>query len=173
MPIFSGGGGLLTRTVTLTHAQILALPTTPVVVVPATQTPNYASDLTSAPLVLGGYVLLSNYAVAYTNVNAAAQLLLNLGSDLGSLPQIGGQLMAQTTLQAGDAFAPLIGADYFTTATAPPLGPIPGAFNHNFFDNAVVLSIDNKGSGNLTGGNAANKLVVSLVYAVASLPVVN
>jgi len=175
VPIISGGGdGIRVASVTLTNAQILALPTTPVVVIPATQTPNYGTDLTAAPIVVGGYVLLSNYVAAYTNVDPTAALGLTMGSDLGSgIGMVGGLLAPASLLESGDAFLRIIGADYEPTNTFPALAPHVFAFTHNYFDNAIVVYIDNAAAGNLTGGNVANKMVIRLLYVTAPIPTVN
>jgi len=176
---FSGGKAAIPQhaTVTLTNAQIKLLPTVPIVIVPATETPNYATNLTSIPVLIGGFIILSNYGVAYTGVDADAAFSFFLGSD--SAMDVGGSNMVSRTLLRGNAA--IAGGDGFAyvnpgrnAISSPSEGlfletMVASAFEGNFYDNAIVFGLDNNAGGNLGGGHADNTIKVTLVYTVLDL----
>jgi hypothetical protein len=168
--VSSRGGGIRVASRTFTNAQIKASPTVPLVLIPATESPNYATNLTRVPVILGGRVTLSNYAVAYTNRNADAGITLLLGSD--ATPDMDGSsalcvpiLRGQTSLGGGDAICSILPG----LLNVAPVSVIGGAFEGNFLDNAVMFAIDNQGNGNLTAGDPTNTLTVTVLYCVVDV----
>lgn len=150
-------GALQQVTVTLTDAQIKALPTTPVALLPAVPGRVYR------PVDL----LISNkWTADYTNVNAGVIIKAPLGpivnswyfamatSDVITLLQPGGDAL----FAASQTLLSLVWGGTFGPAT---LSQIVGeGFN---------LLIDNQGDGNLTGGDPANTLTVTVFYVEVDL----
>lgn len=166
--------GIIQVAIPLTNADILALPTTPIPLVAA------PAAGTRIKLVGGSYSFDTS-AGAYTNINAtAARLiirhtgatnsLLNLIADDSNytltdftslLGTAGANVVDLTTfLQAIDSGA-FIGVAGYTTSLINPTSEVDGT--------AVEIAVDNNGSGDLTGGNAANSGTVTLYYVVETL----
>jgi hypothetical protein len=163
--------------ITLTNERIKTLPTIPIVIFPATQTPNYATSLTKVPHIIGGWILASNYQVGYTNRHADAAFGVFLGSD--SVPDIGSSnlqcvpiMRGQTTVENGDGYAAIVPGRFSIVDPSPNpiyMTALSGAFENNFYDNALVFGLDNHGNGNLTGGHATNTLKIMLLTAEVSI----
>lgn len=165
----SGGSILHQSRLILNDAQIRDLPTTPRVLIVATETPDYGGDLLTIPIFVSGVVYQSNYVVAYNDVDPDALLKLYLGSDLGSVEWTTGGPSAGA-LQGGDFLVPFLPATFVTNArNGVQLGSTGIALSGNFYDNAVVVTIDNNGAGNLTGGHADNKIIVTASYHILNL----
>jgi hypothetical protein len=157
-------------TVILTDAQIKALPTTPVVIIPATETPNYTTNLTEVPVIVGGLMLANNYAVAYSNVDNAAYFELVLGTD--HTPWGSNTTTYPAFAIGGDAMVQLIAGPFAATAVPGALiGPSSTGFDRNFYDNAVRLAMNNQSAGDLTDGDPTNTLQITLLYTF--IPVVS
>lgn len=165
------GFNLQSATVSLTDAQIKALPTTPITIASAP-----GSGLALVPLY--GGLLSQTTAGAYTNIDAAgytevlvgssALILSNVPNDTlitnGSTTRLT-QLLGSTTPR----YAPLV--PYMDTEDVDQWGPIPHLVDTAAITNLpLTIDIVNGGSGNLTGGNAANALRVMVVYAVVAVP---
>lgn len=158
-----------TKTI-LTNAQILALPTTAITVVPAPG----ASRLIM-PLL---YIVRSRISAgAYTNLNA--------GGFAGI--QYNGAFTASGFIADSLTTTPVLAyfSDFFGTATdwllylqpyfqqVEPSSDEWGVFpvlhaTGNIINKALEIFVDNQGSGNFTGGNAANSLEVTTLYTVES-----
>lgn len=159
--------GLAAVTKTLTDAQVKALP---------------AATLTGFTLVAAqgaGTVilpvsgLLVKYGAAYTNVTAAAFLLVGYSGfnsqDMSAHGSAGGGGFLDTALDETLAI-PLTG--FGTDMAVPPAqvsptgqpGPLSALSNLD-----LVLFADNAGAGNFTGGGAGNSVVVHLLYTVLSV----
>jgi hypothetical protein len=184
MPIMGGGGGgaaaVLSHSATLTDAQIKTLPTTSVEIIPASGA-GLAIDLLRIALV----VRISEPGQVYTNISAvsgangpgfsfsydgAAQIALTLcngtyfGNDFvdsllgeNSNVGIGGNVVfSGPWFDVGD---PDMGAE-------PWMGEVRG---DDLDDRAVVLRLVNPGSGDLTGGDPANSMIVRSLYTLAPL----
>lgn len=163
---------------TLTDAQIKALPTTPITLVAAP-----ASGFRIK--ILGGTMRLNNAAGAYTNINTAyCELRVNVtaGWRLAGPVLVNDTEWSVALTGMTDVFGNA--ATYVLDVPTPGLlypvdagaqsGNSSGQLLLNPFNipptadvdaKAALLSINNNGSGNLTGGNAANSLKVTLYYA--------
>ena len=144
----------------LTNAEILLLPTTPVIIIPATETLNY----TGFPSVLYyptiTYALLDSSGGGYTNVSTGATdgLVLAWGSDwsvtigFSGEPQLpaGGLEYGFLRSQIGPRFQSFWVIPDFCSAG-------------DFQDNAMVITASNS-AGNYTGGNASNTLTIRGYY---------
>ena len=161
---------VLSRTVTLTDAQIKALPSGPVILVAATETLGYSGTPSQLVIPLACLVVLDNSAGAYTNVNIPARLVLTIGSDWSSdyataTNSYDDQDMATPLTVAGDAW--LAGFVAFEAKNRGTIlgGDLSGAIE----DNAVGIALTNGALGALTGGNAANTMKVTVLYTVVDL----
>lgn len=170
----NGAGTVFVKQFPLTDAQIKALPTTALTVIAAPPT-GYTIK------VLGASIYVNTTAGAYTNINAtycaAFQLTFNVASAAWEvapvindnttttpLTQVNALLGAAAekrhTLVAANFFAPAaVGADLWVTDNDTPLMSAIEA-------QPLVVSIDNNGSGNLTGGNAANTGLLVVTYTL-------
>jgi hypothetical protein len=138
------------KTVTLTNAQIKALPSTDVEIVPAPGTGKviqYVSVRASIDASAGDY----------TNVHADANFFLQY---------VGGTAF---TLAAEDFWyhpgGPAL-SGYFQSDES--VGP--GLYNLSDYENrAIATNANNSGQGDFTGGNAANSLTITVWYGVMDI----
>jgi hypothetical protein len=173
MPFFGGGGGSDVQhqdTITLTNAQILALPTTAVEVLAAP-----GANKLIVPLVI---LLHMKWVADYGNINATAMLKADLAgnfivglresvlSGITSLLAGGGPDGTWVSLGLNNAIAQGV-----TTTATPninththPIGADSGFYDADLVNVPLTISMDNQGSGVLTGGDADNELQVSAAY---------
>jgi hypothetical protein len=156
-----GGGGsslLQTVQVVLTDAQIKALPTTPVELVPA--------QGAGTVILLKDVLLHKNFGVGYTNADAdSAYLSAVLGDDdleglelQANVPS--GVSWLAGTMQSGEAFY------WFRYQHPDAFNKAAEVFGSNCVDAAAFLYVDNAGNGDFDGGDPANTLKVTVYYIV-------
>ena len=164
MPVISGGGGagpVLAATVTLTDAEIKALPTTGSV------------DPFGFPIVAGiaGSLLVPiafSFALRgfYTNLDAAMAMQVAY-SGFDGLP-VSATISRELFVSGNEGVvSPVtywqnLTADHFpATGAGTPLTDLDGA--------GLILWVGNGAAGDFTGGDPANTLKVSTVYAAVPL----
>lgn len=162
----------------LTDAQIKTLPTTPVTLISAP-----ASGLA---VQLVGTVLLSMRASAgaYTNVNATSANITIQMAGAGPWLALGPQNDSTLATPLG-RLTTFLGAVNRMTYLVPYaeaiqsgggagdwgyIQPVVDGPQTAYVATAVQLAADNNGSGNWTGGNAANTLNVVLYYTLTTVP---
>lgn len=172
-------GQILKKTATLTNAQIKALPTTPI-------------ELIGAPgagyriKIISGSMRFDNTAGVYTNINASYFAVQIHNPSLDWV--VGGAWINDDTLtfpltQGTDVFNGGAGSR-LTDLIVPAYSGRDGGASSGVatwvyaegntatadYDNtAVQISIDNNSAGVLTGGNAANTLLVNLLYTIEAV----
>lgn len=147
---FTGGGGssYLVASVTLTDAQIKALPSGNIEIVAAPGIGQYIYPI--------GVAFALNIVEAYTNVtiNNPPQVWFKT-SEIG----IASSALDNFAFTTPDKYATLLRTEftngYYTDADVE--------------NKAVELNIGNTGAGNFTGGNAANTLKVTVYYVMIKL----
>jgi hypothetical protein len=166
--IAGGVGGLSVGTpVTITHANILTLPTTPVAVVSA---PVAGSML----IPLGAILVADCSAGDYTNIDAAAFLKV---ADAALAVEVLTILDEATNGGVSALLAPG-GAPSFASLIPWPGTPYGAAptgetevFDPTAIDGvALAIQADNGASGDFTGGDALNTLTVTVVYVNVATP---
>lgn len=144
--------------VTLTDAQIKALPTTPVELVAA---PGAGKIL----LILSAFMLLDTSAGAYTNVNAAATGGVDIGGAYGNFMQVLDPAGLVPALEGTDVLAfkldtavYISGDQVYNNVAAYTVG--------DYVNTPIIIDLENSSDGNFTGGNAANTLKVTALYTI-------
>lgn len=158
-PLGVGAAGAIASVTTiLTDAQIKALPTTAVEVVPA---PGAGLSL----LFIAALFVCDSTAGAYTNINVNARLYID-DADEGynqsdNIPETG--VSAVSFLLGGTISSVRVKMVGNSATSVPPE-------TQGVHENAGLrLTGSNVGSGNFTGGNAANTLKVTVLYAAVSV----
>ncbi len=157
-------------TVTLTDAQVKALPTTPFSLVAA---PGSGLLLVPHQIIL----MVNTNAAIYTNINAASSIWAGLGSAamLSSLiANDAGVSVADVTAFIGTAgkWATMLRWPFEDNrGDANGWGPMAYIYDYSAANTntALTLQMDNAGSGNLTGGNAANGLRAIVLYSIETV----
>lgn len=153
--VYLGASVLRQATVTLTNAQIIALPSTPVVVIPA---------VSGHVIVPSVWTVRSNITAFYTGTTDAS---LNLMYGTGGTVPIGlttesASLLLNTGVRYLVSNTPSLypGADTFAGEVLPH-----GQFTQAQAENVAVAIQDYWGGlSNYGGGNAANTWTVSVTY---------
>lgn len=162
------GGSVAVATISLTHTQILALPTAP-------QTVVGAPGLTKMLWPLAAYLFADTTAAAYTNIDANAALQIVNG--------VNGDTLLGFFSASGVIVDGVLAAGAYVMWDVPALGDIDVA-NHStqpllvgggdppslLADKPLVLQAVNHASGDYTGGDAANKLAVTVIYVTLDIP---
>lgn len=159
---FSGKGGspssILVATKTLTNAQILTLPSTPVELV--------AAPGTGKALIFFGAFFETTYATDYSNVHADSRGVIanaNWGRDHSTLIKTNGLF----TVTSGIGFLPPVAIQDTLAGWESYLLGINGMGSKT--DTGFFLHVDNAGNGDFTGGNAANTLEITIFYYIVDL----
>lgn len=163
-----GGNVIRSATVTLTDAQIKALPTTAITLVAAP-----ASGFRIKPI--SATLIIKSSAGAYTNINttyAALQIESTPGVVLLTPPSNDNTITPAMT-KLTDLFGATTRVVDLSTWVNVPASTGEQYVQPNILmtvaygDGVLVrVKVDNNGSGNWTGGNAANTMTVVLYYAV-------
>lgn len=153
---------IFSQTVELTDAQIKTLTTVPVVIVPATEVLNYSGLPTKLPLPLAFTVSLNTLAGAYTNLDGAAFYVLAIGSDWS----LNGMESDQNQMASLQNVIRIIGVanSFRRELLSDMIGPL-AIQNGGLQDNALAIALHNA-SGEVTGGNPANSMKVTVLYTV-------
>lgn len=157
-------GTLNIAAVSLTNAQVKALPTTPFILVAS-------PGVNKRVVLLHADVVASFAAAAYTNINAAAYANITQGGNLASsyLANDAGPTPALTHFSDVFGAAAIQLVTFLpwqdTSEAASQWGLLASVANVTSAQN-LVLEINNSGSGDLTGGNAANTMTVTVTYYI-------
>jgi hypothetical protein len=185
--------GLEPATVTLTNAEIIALPTTPITLV-ANAGPGAVVNWIHADLfakfAAGAYGNVDPDA-AFLSIGASggAQASTNIANDTSGAPDY--TLSALTKFFDGTnkraRMLPYLQTPVIAVGGGSPPGPVnvtdsgwvltsteDGTFGMDAFtdldDTSIALVFDNAAAGNLTGGHASNVLKAVVYYSVETLP---
>ncbi|HEX7936767.1 MAG TPA: hypothetical protein VF573_27350 [Paraburkholderia sp.] len=152
--------------VTLTNAQIKAWPSTPIVIVPATEVLNYSGTPTILPIPVYAVGLFNFTAGAYTNVDANARALLAFGSDWSDDASQSNYIQQKfTAARRGLIWFQLPRLFGIDVTIDDNLVTDNIFIDDNFQDNALAVACFN-GGGALTGGHAGNTLMIDVQYLV-------
>jgi hypothetical protein len=152
--------------VTLTDAQIKALPTQGVQIIAPTQTGiDYSGLPTSLPNPIQAWAVLDARGGAYANLATAFALKLKHGS-------AGDDTISNATYpQAEFESVGVFRIPIFVPSVSAPAEGLTGFLNpsryflsDNFDDNALIISASNAANGNLTGGHASNSMEITVLY---------
>lgn len=157
--------------VTLNNSQILALPTTPIALVPETETLNYVGTPIRLPILIRAVAHWGVYeGTLYGNVSPDF-LGIFIGSDAGNGPV--SYLIEQFTFLNQGAFGPIeiMGAGVIQNDAIFGARLFDPRYNlkDSIQDNGLYFGGTNGFTGNFTGGHATNQLRVSLVYLIYNL----
>lgn len=158
--------------VTLSNAQILALPNVPVALVPETEILNYSGTPTRLPILVSASMHWDVFeGTLYGNVSGTAHIGVFIGSDAGNGPisVYADQLVFLN--QGGNGPIAILGpsAQQNDLVTGARLTTIGYNLKDSIQDNGLYLGAFNDFTGNFTGGHATNQARVSLVYLVYNL----
>ena len=148
----------LTKIVTLTNAQVINLPSTPIELIAAI--PGAIVYPISAWMRL-------TWVADYGAIDAASALQVCWGFDSSSslvsiVERVGG---ISELLSAGKNRSAFMGI--FSTISAPPMFAVSSMDDNECVNVPVVLALDNGGgAATLSGGNAGNSLKVAVFYNV-------
>lgn len=177
----SGSGGIGTVSITVTNAQMLALPTTPKLIVAAPGAGFYYDILSAS-------IATDFTAGAYTNIDTGAtigdlptlQLQTGTGAYLTSIlyndlnmvdPSTGSTIGALNALLGANASVVRFGPFAFSDTYPNGWGLL--SYKDALVDHenqAINLGAYNLALGNYTGGNAANSAVVNVTYIKVAVP---
>jgi len=170
------GDDWMKASITLNNAQIKTV-VTPYVIIPATETLNYSGVPTQIPLPLSVIIRIDNGAGGYINVDGAAQFVIALGSDW-SMNFMNVRAGGLDSASGCRIYIPEYLYDYTNGVPTPAEGvshfhnisTVGGLdFDGGLQDNALAIVLDNLSAGDLTGGDDANSLTVTVLYDIIDL----
>lgn len=138
------------RIVTVAHAAILTLPTTPVLIIPAAGA-NLVAALAQASFAV------NTTAAAYTNVDPGVYTTLAYGNSTIDFEAMRGIEESTTLYETGGI------------ASAGEPGRIIQGTATDVANLGVYLWVNNAAAGNFTGGNASNTFIVTAWYWIYDL----
>lgn len=148
--------GIKKHTTVLTNAQIKALPTTPITVVPAP-----GSGLVLIPVACSVEARFQNGA--YTNIDDSPRLQLKL--DTSSRVEVSGYFFPAASRWTARQFGSISRGDMATQAQKRL-----ALDNDAYANKSLKLSMVNAALGALTGGHANNTLTVIIWYYIVQTP---
>lgn len=158
--VFAGSGSSILHqaTVTLTDAQIKALPTTAVELIAAP-----GSGLVVIPIFVSVAFHLEE---AYTAVGASLSVLYD---GISNYPT--NVMETETTLQATGDFQGLVLAPYLNARTAGDFSGLvtSSPLGADTINTALVIADDYNGASDYTDGDEANTLTVTVAYVVLNV----
>lgn len=161
----SGSGLYCQTTVTLTDAQIKALPTTGIQIVAAPGA-NKMIDATH-------YYVHSSIVDPYTNIDAEADLVFYYESGFfihAGIPNDSAESLTHLSDTLGLSLLVRVWRSESFAGAEPAYENLPNPVDDSSRNNKpITLQADNQGDGNFTDGNAANTLRVTALYTVLNL----
>lgn len=163
---------------TLTNAEIKALPTTPIVVKPATETLGYVGAPTQLFMPASAYATIDTSAGGYDEPDPTVFMTIGIGSDWSDdateRTNISNSFVLGWGGDLGKAMIPFIAprtsvsvsGNQEVASVVPSVKRLTG----NYQDNALVLACANGELGDFTGGNVANSMTVVVTYIVIPVP---
>lgn len=153
-----GGSSYLVASVTLTDAQIKALPTTGIQIIASPGAGKFLYPISAA--------IVHNWVANYTNIEGAS--FINITSSIGNYNVLVGIYQSigssvSDLLAASESILAVCGQQNAQLANYADI-PLSGVVN-----NGLMINMYNDVGGNLTGGNAANTLKVTVYYVVVDL----
>lgn len=167
----AGGGGsspFLTTTVTLTHADILALGSGQFELVAPTEILGYAAEPTSLPypLMCNGWLLNPN-GTLWGNLHNPDYLDICWGSDYSATVGRAVEWNARDTPPTLQNYHPFNNQNWNISFVIAP-DPFGGAA---YQDNGLYVSLNLNGNdGDLTGGDPAATLTLTTIYYISQRP---
>ena len=157
-PNQSIGGIVYTKTITLTDAQIKALPTTAIEIIAA---PDAGKVI--LPLYFFAHI---NAAVEYTNTDADTVGVIGWGDSSGTVMDALAYMRSNVFIVSGEtrSFGGLLGR---VSTNAYDL--LEAADSHQDISAKAIVITSYNGGGNLTGGDAANTLKISISYTIIDI----
>lgn len=151
------GSSYLVAEVILTDAQIKALPTVIIELLPNPP----VGKLYNVPVLsgLGMVSVRNNWVADYSNINSGATFFFTNDA-------------VNSTYKPGSSLNPILAPGETTLWFLGPNNHTGGSNNINTpaqWASALYLQIENGGNGNLTGGNAANTLKITVYYTIVDL----
>lgn len=156
--------------ITLTNDQIKASPSTPIIVVPATETLNYSGAPTQLLIPIVAIVQVAVHQADYTNIDGACAFGFSLGGGndfVFSMRSLAGS--AADLLNSAGGIGVFSAATFTGAAAELPNTALTEALDGVLLDNAIVFFSTNGGSGNFTGGHANNTLKLTVLYTTVEV----
>lgn len=148
---------------TLTDAQVKALSTTPITLIAA---PGAGKMIVPIAVVMN----LKSWVADYTNINVSSILRILYAAGTVEPIVIGSNAtsLSVTNLLGFSGNRPSI-YGIRSNVVSSTLRPVSSFAQAEPINTALQMSINNQGSGDLTGGNAAQSLIVTVLYEIVNI----